>query len=337
VIWLMWRRYRVLMGLAVVALGGLGIWMLWAGHAFDDAVVSSACHTASSACPVYNGAFSLSNQADVINFLLLFVPCLLGMVFGAPLVAGELEQSTNRLAWTQGISRTKWLIVKWCAVGISLVIVVALLTLIVQWWTAHAIERIDTNWIGTGLSGGPLHPLYFPITGLAFSAYTLFAFALGAALGAVIRKTSWAIAGTVVIYTAVSVVAVLFVRPSLVPQLFVENPTVTAAANVPSGVVSTSPFNTSQLDGSWYLGFGYRYAPGAHVTGPSADVVGQHCEALNAAPYAACLSDHHVQQGTFYLTANHYWELQWRESGLLLLVSGALFGATVWSVRRWTA
>jgi hypothetical protein len=106
VIWLIWRRYRVLMALTVVVLGGLGIWMLLLGHAYDSAFARSACRHARG-CDIYNGTLSLSDQADVINLLLLFAPCLLGMVFGAPLVAGELEHHTNRLAWTQGISRTK--------------------------------------------------------------------------------------------------------------------------------------------------------------------------------------------------------------------------------------
>ena len=177
---------------------------------------------------------------------------------------------------------------------------------------------------------GAFSPSYFPITGLALSAYTLFAFALGTALGAAIRKTSWAIAGTVVIYTAVSVVAVLFIRPSLAPQLFVQFEPIAASVN------KTNP---QELRGAWYLGMGYRYAPGTHESGPSAAAVAQRCQIQNYSelPYRACLSNHHVQSGTFYLTANHYWELQWRESVLLLLTSGALLGVTVWSVRRWTA
>ena len=84
-----------------------------------------------------------------------------------------------------------------------------------------------------------------------------------------------------------------------------------------------------QIVGSWDLGSGYRYAPGARVSGPSANVAGQRCQALSAAPYLACLSDHHLQEGEFYLTANHYWEVQWKESALLLLTAGALLGLTV--------
>ena len=335
-IWLVWRRYRVLIAVATLILIGLGLWMLLAGHALDTEESSFACRHGTFRCHVLSGFFSLSDQSTVINFLLLFVPCLLGFVFGAPLVAGELEHYTNRLTWTQGISRTRWLLMKWVFLGLSLVVLVAFLTLVSQWWTGHAIERIGLTL--SGLGTGRLQPLYFPITGLAMCAYTLFAFALGAALGAVLRKTSWAIVGTVVLYTAVSVLVLLFVRPSLAPQTFVPFRSV----SIPStGQQANATYIGSELfvGGSWNLGFGYRYTPSAREGGPSAAAVGQRCEAQNDnySSYLACLSAHHVQMGTFYQAGNHYWELQWRESALLVATAGALLGLTVWSVRRWRA
>src|ERR1700733_7340234 len=329
-IWLVWRRYRFLIALTVVVLAGLGVWMLLLGHATDAAESSPACRYGAFSCNTRSGVFSLSDQATAINFLLLFVPCLLGIVFGAPLVAGEFEHSTNRLVWTQGISRTKWIVVKWCTLGLLLLVLVSALTLITQWWTGHSEEpSLDLLVIGIGR----LQPLFFPITGLAMSAYTVFAFAVGAVLGAVIRKTSWAIVGTVVLYAVVAVVMVLFVRPSLEPQAFqVINESVSD-----QGVGDAS--NSLQAS-SWNLGFGYRYAPGAlgAKAGPSADVAGQRCQSgLGPAVYLSCLSAHQIQQGTFYQPANRYWGLQWRESLLLVATAGALFGVTVLSVRRWKA
>ena len=330
-IWLVWRRHRILIAITAVLLAGLGVWMLLLGHA-SDAVESGACRYGS--CATRSGVFSLSDQATAINLLLLFVPCLLGIVFGAPLVAGELEHYTNRLVWTQGTSRTKWLVVKWCVIGPILLILVAALTVATQWWTGHAGEVQDLNLFLTGK--GRLQPLYFPITGLAFSAYTLFAFALGAALGAVIRKTSWAIVGTVVIYTAISLLMVLFVRPSLAPQFFLP-----IHETLVGGVGQGAGYGSNLIsESSWDLGFGYRYVPGAPAaeTGPSAQAVGQRCQRNNTDPtYLSCLSDHRVQMGTFYQPAARYWELQWRESALLVVAAGALFGVTVWSVRRWRA
>jgi hypothetical protein len=328
VIWLVWHRYRYFAAATIVVLAALGLWMVLAGRALEAAESSFACHQGTIGCHVLSGVFSLSNQATAINFLLLFVPCLLGIVFGAPLVAGELEHATNRLAWTQGISRTRWLLVKWGLVALGLVALVALLTLVSQWWTGHAVERVFANF---GFNGGRLQPLFFPITGIALAAYTLFAFALGSALGALLRKTAWAIFGTIVLYTAVSLLLLLVVRPSLAPQVFVPDP-------LPGQQDSNAADRAIALE-SWNLGFGYRYGPGARDTTQSAAAVAQRCEDRNnyETPYLACLSERRVQEGVFYQPATHYWDLQWREAALLAASAGALLGLTVWSVRRWRA
>jgi hypothetical protein len=333
VIWLVFRRYRMLMAITVLALAALAVWMLLQGHASDVAESSPGCRYGGFPCTTRSGIFSLSDQATAINFLLLLIPCLLGVVFGAPLVAGELEHVTNRLAWTQGITRTKWLLFKWALVAMTLLVFVVALTFVAQWWTGHTDELQDLNLflIGTGR----LQPLYFPVTGLALAAYTLFAFALGAALGAVIRKTSWAIFGTLVVYTAVSVFMVLVVRPSLAPQVFL--PVHLSATGQGFGDSSNSI-----AANSWNLGSGYRYAPGTPATASlvPADTVELRCEDRlysTSSGYFDCLSDHHVQFGTFYQPGDRYWELQWRESALLIITAGALFGVTVWSVRRWRA
>ncbi len=85
VIWLVFRRYRVLMAITVVALVGLAVWMILLGHVSDATESSFACTHGTFACSTRRGLFSLSDQATAINFLLLLVPCLLGRRFrGAP-------------------------------------------------------------------------------------------------------------------------------------------------------------------------------------------------------------------------------------------------------------
>ena len=44
--------------------------------------------------------------------LLLAVPGLIGIFWGAPLVTRELEERTDRLVWNQSVTRTRWLAVK---------------------------------------------------------------------------------------------------------------------------------------------------------------------------------------------------------------------------------
>ena len=43
---------------------------------------------------------------------MLIAPAVIGMFWGAPLVARELEAGTHRLVWNQSVTRTRWLLIK---------------------------------------------------------------------------------------------------------------------------------------------------------------------------------------------------------------------------------
>ena len=64
-----------------------------------------------------------------LNTLVLVVPVLIGMFWGAPLIARELETGTFRLAWTQSVSRVRWLLVKLGLVGLAAIVVAGGLSL----------------------------------------------------------------------------------------------------------------------------------------------------------------------------------------------------------------
>jgi ABC-type transport system involved in multi-copper enzyme maturation permease subunit len=55
-------------------------------------------------------------------------PALIGMFWGAPLVAREMEAGTFRLAWSQSVSRMRWLAVKLGVVGLAAVVTTGLLS-----------------------------------------------------------------------------------------------------------------------------------------------------------------------------------------------------------------
>jgi hypothetical protein len=75
---------------------------------YDTTVVPCSAHNDCSAATT-----ALSDTDGPIQgfltVLLLAVPALIGMFWGAPLVAREFETGTYRLAWTQGVTRTRWL------------------------------------------------------------------------------------------------------------------------------------------------------------------------------------------------------------------------------------
>ena len=59
------------------------------------------------ACDAASTAFT--NQYGSLNLvavLLIILPVLVGLFWGAPLVAREVEHGTHRFVWTQGVGRT---------------------------------------------------------------------------------------------------------------------------------------------------------------------------------------------------------------------------------------
>ncbi len=315
-IWLSWRRHRTTTLVVLAALVVLGLWMAWLGHAFESKPGAEVCRM--GPCGTWNGPFSYGRQAAIINVLLLFLPCLIGIVFGAPLVAGELEQHTNRLAWTQSISRQRWLTTKWLVVGLPLVGSIAAMTLIAQWWTGHTYITVMPN-VLENLAGNRLLPAYFGITGVVPIVYALFAFALGACLGAVIRRTDWAAVATIAIYGALTLVMVFAIRPNLITPRF-------AADRAPMPAHS------------WVLGNGFRFTDATiPPSSASADTVARACLRTGGANYVQCLNSHHLVHGLFFQPPSVYWTLQWAESGIYLGATILLVGATLWVVRRWRA
>src|SRR5258708_9870643 len=120
-IWVSWRQHR---SQAITCLGLLGILAVFA------IAVSISMRTAFShhglagclahdpgtgACPGSVGAF-MNTYNTVVNIRfwapLLALPGLIGVVIGAPLIAGELGSGTWRLAWSQTVPRTRWLATK---------------------------------------------------------------------------------------------------------------------------------------------------------------------------------------------------------------------------------
>jgi ABC-type transport system involved in multi-copper enzyme maturation permease subunit len=336
-IWVAWRRHRLMLLILAALLVALSVWMALVAHSYD--VASNLQRTNRCSNPYGNNnsaCFGYLAQAQIIIVVLLALPCLIGLVIGAPLVAGELHSHTNRLAWTQSISRTRWFVTKWLLGVVGLIALSSLFQLVVSRWFGHVhVASIGVLSYSQGFGADHIRPTLFNITGVVPIGYVLFAFSLGVALGAVIRRTPWAIAATVVAYGAAAMVMVVAVRPNLMPQTFVAFQTQITAP------LSSGPAASNRAP--WNLGSGYRYVPGYKVpaSAPSANAAGQTCQLLADAPtptrYNRCITDHHLQDGVFYQAADHYWPLQWRESAIYFGASIILFAIGLWSVRRWRA
>ncbi|MEU1518015.1 transporter [Streptomyces sp. NPDC005811] len=264
--------------------------------------------------------------------LVLVLPALVGMFWGAPLIARELETGTHRLVWNQSVSRTRWLLTRLSLTALAAMTVAGLGSLAVSWWSGP----ID----GAAATGGSegvetflprLHPLVFAARGIVPVGGAAFAFVLGATLGVVFRRTLPAMAATLGLYVGVQLAVPFWIRPHLAPA---ERATVQIDAEIHALTLGDDGLSLA-LDrpGAWITGQETVDAAGHPVTALPSSVT----SCRPPSPPEECLgalTDLHYRQRITYQPAGHFWRLQWAETGLYCALALALAGLCVWWVRR---
>src|ERR1700722_15618081 len=209
-----WTRFRtqaaVGAGLLAVVAVVLAVTGIQLAHSYDAAV--AVCRPQGDCAGLFNiwpsnGYLTADNILGAIG---LAAPGLIGMFWGTPLVAREFETGTFRLAWTQGVTRTRWLAAKLGIAGVSPIAAAELFSLMVNWW-ASPIHQANPGY--TAFTSGSFH------AGIAPAGYAAFAFALGVTAGLLIRRTLPAMAVTLAVYTAVIIAFPGWVRPPLIPPV----------------------------------------------------------------------------------------------------------------------
>ena len=138
---------------------------------------------------------------------LLILPMLVGLFWGAPLVAREIEHGTHRLVWTQGTSRLRWAATKFGLVSIGVLAMTAVFAAMLNWWISPVMQT----------SGQRFEYIFFDIHGIVVFGYATFALALGIFAGAVTGRLLPAMATTVVGFLAVRLVVTLAARDHYLP------------------------------------------------------------------------------------------------------------------------
>ena len=178
-------------------------------------------------------------------------PAVLGIFWGGPLVARELETGTYRLVWNQSVTRGHWLAAKLGLSVVATTLAVGILTLAVTWW-AHPIDGALSSRQGSLPSR--LSPISFAMRGIVPVSYAVFALVLATLVGLVLRRSLAAMAVTLAIYVFVQIAVPLWVRPHLVPP--------TSTATVISGATldgirqdnaGTITLTTRVTPGDWVL------------------------------------------------------------------------------------
>jgi ABC-type transport system involved in multi-copper enzyme maturation permease subunit len=335
--WLAWRQFRAQ---ALIALGVLvvfALYLLYIGY-----TVRRAYNTDVLGCLAADGCDRsvaeskfLDDHAVLVgvpSILLLVLPGIVGVFWGAPLVAREYDNGTQRLVWNQSVTRRRWLAVKLGMIGLFALALTGVLSLLMTW----AASRFDQVW---GMRFGAVS---FASRDVVPLGYTAFALVLGTTVGLVLRRTVAAMAVTLVVLAAMLFVVPLAVRPHLQTPVTESVPldsTLRERAhglgirrNGPIEIVDYTVPGALMLTSTTNL----RDASGAEVK--STDV--QDC--LNQTTLGdggpdkleQCLTSHHLHIDITYQPANRYWPFQWIELSGYLVLATLLAGLMHWRIRH---
>ena len=206
---LTWRQFRTQATVAFGALAVIAVVLAITGpqlvHLYYTSVVP--CQ-AQGDCSLATTAFvGRDKLLQGLGLVLVVVPGIIGVFWGAPLMARELETGTYKLAWTQSVPRRRWLAVKLGLVGLSSVAVAGLLSLMVTWWSSP-IDRVNAD---------PF--TVFDQRGIVPFGYAAFAFALGVTAGMLLRRTVPAMIATLVVFAGIRLAVTNWIRPYLLAPL----------------------------------------------------------------------------------------------------------------------
>ena len=313
--WLSWRQQRTetLITAAILALlaaifvpGGIHLADLFAQQHLARCVDRS-----SQACEFAIGNFNL--RAGFFKGLLdsgwfNLIPGLIGVALAAPLLL-DLENGTTRLAWTQSVTRRRWIATKGVVAVVTVLVAGAAFSLLFTWYL-RPFDRIYGRWDK------------FDFEGLVPLGYVLFALGLALAIGVLVRRS----AAALVVAFGAFVAARLFVE-SWLRHRFI------TPLSATWGLHASGP----HLDQAWVIREGPSDKAGHLFSGSSA--VFSECAVPGPkggrALDPACMTRHgagftHV----IYQPASRFWEFQGIETALFAGVALLLIAFAAWRVLR---
>ena len=351
---LTWLQFRAQAVTAAAALAAFAVLLAATGPHLASmyaAIGLDSCHGSSCLSMAVYFSASLTTGPYGVLFLLstgiiLLAPAVIGLFWGAPLIARELETGTSALAWNQSVTRTRWLAVKLAIGGLTAMALTEALCLMQTWWAAP-ISQAVADGAGSGVAQSRFSQLNFATHGITPLGYAAFAVALGVTAGALIRRTLPAMAVTLAIFAALQVAMPLWVRPNLAPPDHIVIPVTSLGAAIPSetgagGTIFTLfAITIPGQPGAWLLSSGPVNAAGqATSTAPAACTSvegtspspgtnqGASPEGATTGPVAfrGCLASHGIREAITYQPASRYWRFQATETAIYLALALALTG-----------
>ena len=318
-IWLTWRQSRAQTLVAAGALALLALYLVHLGdeiRGFYDARVAG-CEAQSCAVARMDLRARFDDAVQLMVVLLVAVPGLIGLFWGAPLVAQELEQRTDRLVWNQSVTRTRWLAVKLTVIGLVSAAVTGLFSLLLTWSASRYDEVVGERFAALSFDSRNVVPV----------GYALFSFVLGAVAGMVVKRTLPAMAITLIAFAVLQLLIPAVVRENLMPPVTetvaIDNAVLNSGVGIHLNENDTFDIQGYNAAGAWSLDFStpMRKADGSPYTAEDGKpcLIPTDIEASNA-----CYTAQHLHFDYTHQPSSRYWTFQWIELCMFVALSLAL-------------
>ncbi|HEY1777313.1 MAG TPA: ABC transporter permease subunit [Solirubrobacteraceae bacterium] len=349
---LSWRQFRLQAAVAAAALAIVAIVLAISGpqivHLYNSTIANCK---AQGDCGTAIASFIHTDRPlqNALTALLFVVPGLIGIFWGAPLIARELEAGSFRLAWTQSVTRSRWLICKLGLVGCAAVAASGLLSLMATWWF-HPIDRVNANQFAWSV---------FDARNIVPIGYAAFAFALGVTAGILTRRTLPAMATTLVGFIAARFAITRWVRPHLLSPVhgaaaldrggdlgFIASPSGVVTFTSGNPVIPNSwPISSAIVDRAGHTqsaqtlhAFIVRVCPtiGSPPRRVAGGASGHGATQAGPSGFNACVAQlsRKFHLAVTYQPPSHYWGIQWLELAVYLVLSLLLAALCLALVRR---
>jgi len=314
--WITWRQQRATLIAVPAVLAAVAVFLVIFGlkaHHDYAALVNCPLNQGrqSNACAELFRTFNSTDWplANACSILIGLAPVLIGAFAGAPLLARELENGTYRFAWTQGAGRTRWALSTLVLPAMLLTAVTGAFTALLWWYFRPFLADGQVS---------EFLPLAFALLGVAFAAWTLFAYALAAFTGTLFRRTVPAMAVTLIVYIVLAIATATAIRPHY------EAPVTVAGWNQGGGA-------------GWVISSWVKAPNGQHLSQAAVNSLRVPASVQNSQSpdaFTNWLTSHGYTLWQSVQPDSRFWQFQLTEGGWLLAVSALLIGGAVWLIRR---
>jgi hypothetical protein len=308
-IWLSWRQQRTETLITATILALLAVAFIPPGiHLADLFAQQHLARCVNSDTPACRYAVNnLGNSAGTFRGLLdsgwfNLIPGLIGVAVAVPLLL-DLEQGTIRLAWTQSITRRRWITTKLVVTTGTVLLAAAAFSALFTWYQ-QPLDRIYGRWDK------------FDFEWIAPLGYALFALGLALAIGVLWRRSAAALVVGFGLYVAGRLFVQSWLRQRFVTPLSTTYGPHSSGPNLNTAwVISSGPSDSA---GHPFTGSSAVFQECARSAGNGFKGLDQQCMARHGAGYS-----HVVWQ-----PASRFWEFQGIETALfaglaLLLIAFA--------------